>query len=74
MTKTSKPKLLPCPFCGGKAEYDKRGEFCGVYCSECCIHTTKWLRVDKEYDVKKHLAEFWNRRVANDKNTELKGK
>lgn len=57
--------LKPCPFCGGKADFDERqcnDEF--AYCVECvtpdcdCFVRTVWCATKEE------AAEMWNRRTG----------
>lgn len=64
----SKPRLKPCPFCGGPGEYgvcdlkespqNEGGEF--IQCVECKASTT--LMFAEKCDAKPLLAELWNRR------------
>lgn len=56
-----KPKLNPCPFCGGKAVMYDAGELYtegrfSAYCPECLIYFS--LASEKE------AAEAWNRRAS----------
>ena len=55
----AKEKLLPCPFCGGRAEYNKtlvEGRTDGwVQCTNCGVHF-----ITKERD---EAIAAWNRRV-----------
>ena len=56
--------LKPCPFCGGKADFDERQyndvtDYC-VWCvtPECdCFVRTVWCATKEE------AAEMWNRRA-----------
>lgn len=59
------PELLPCPFCGGTAQYMDNhdtstdgGEY--VSCSQCQTSTALFYAIKE--DVKPLLAERWNRR------------
>lgn len=60
-------ELKPCPFCGGKAFFDKLYDAYGVeeYCIACtdcdCVFTVAYKNPDKS-----DLAEAWNRRVQNE--------
>ena len=56
-------ELKSCPFCGGKAFFDKlysregEDEYC-IACEDCdCVFTAAWCN-PSEGD----LAELWNRR------------
>ena len=54
----TEPKLKPCPFCGGEAEYDE--DFFGrayIQCSNCEAH----LQDKKAYQ---DCIEAWNKRVV----------
>lgn len=65
-------QLLPCPFCGGEATFgfvahtdreddpNAGGEF--VDCSQCQASTA--LVFPLKGDVKRELAERWNRRIG----------
>lgn len=54
--------LLPCPFCGGKAEYWGSsalwGLFCNisVHCTVCCVDT-------KDFGSNDDAGLFWNTRT-----------
>jgi Lar family restriction alleviation protein len=58
-------KLLPCPFCGGKATII-RSEFYGwsVTCQECniVVPSSKY----DGYDLARHAADNWNTRYDKD--------
>lgn len=51
-------KLLPCPFCGGRAEFERTGtprHSCIVRCTNCgCSHESS--------DENDESGESWNRR------------
>lgn len=63
-------KLLPCPFCGGQADFgqvadseidpNSGGEF--IDCSQC--HASTALVFPLKGDVKRELIERWNQRPA----------
>ena len=64
-------KLKPCPFCGGKADYQYDAEFelSGIRCPQC--HSmTKFYRIPKQKpketygEVMARWAECWNRRAG----------
>lgn len=66
-------KILPCPFCGGKAEMYNGVECSGhgafyeysvVMCSKCNASGKRIYDVDVK-DKKTHAMEAWNRRVDN---------
>lgn len=62
-------ELKPCPFCGGKVDYQYDGAFeiSGIRCSQC--HSmTKFYRIPKPKKSETYgesmdkWAECWNRR------------
>lgn len=59
----SEIKLLPCPFCGGKAEHRAIGGSLDTYyvvaCSKCGIRTPL-------NPVAQSATDFWNRRTDAD--------
>lgn len=60
MTKT--PELLPCPFCGGSAEYRNDGMTGYVQCQECLARTDgvySW----RDDNWKEEAAKDWNTRT-----------
>lgn len=68
--------LLPCPFCGGKAEIRNETvmeppvhyEVVFVTCLECGVSTTRKIS-DGYYGLRcgdDEIAEMWNRRVKED--------
>lgn len=67
MTEPSDTQLLPCPFCGGKAEITAAEE-CGpqayvVACTEpTCLSSSKVIFALKD-DVTNQLVESWNKRT-----------
>ena len=59
------PKLLPCPFCGGKAEFQSKPSpwltaYWRVDCSECPENMVVFARGA----TKREATETWNRRAA----------
>lgn len=58
-------ELLPCPFCGGKAELSS--DFCGngvyVRCCDCGVMSAA-IRISAEYCANEKAVEKWNRRVS----------
>lgn len=70
----SEIKLLPCPFCGGEAEYTEKGnEYMGISetmikCKKC--HTKqvhKWLKYKFNFDfIREKTFEAWNNRKPMD--------
>lgn len=56
------PELLPCPFCGGEAEYRDDGQIGRVQCQQCLMQTDgsySW----RDKDWKEAEANDWNTRV-----------
>lgn len=60
MTKT--PELLPCPFCGGKAEYRDDGMTGYIQCQECLARTDGVYSWRDEH-CKEDVARDWNIRT-----------
>ena len=58
MTDNRTIELLPCPFCGGDAEFHIYNTICLVECSRCRIGTTYHLI--EEYE---NVITQWNARV-----------
>jgi hypothetical protein len=55
--------LLPCPFCGGKADFDHDDDgWNWIECSQC--HVSSNSAVHAMEDCHPMLAETWNRRSA----------
>ena len=52
--------LLPCPFCGGKAEI-AQSESSFIRCRKCGIESPFFDTGDEEVNNRK-AAQFWNRR------------
>jgi len=51
-------KLKPCPFCGGKAEYDNNDRGAEwIYCTECGA-TSSMKRIGTNEAI-----EAWNKRI-----------
>lgn len=62
----SYPKLKPCPFCKGRAEYaETTQENAGGLCATCtkCNACSAVVFGDKE-DPHAHVAFLWNRRAS----------
>ena len=66
--------LLPCPFCGGKAEYTKVGNsYIGIKeatikCTQCHIKRTQKF-IHKRFDfewIDKTMVNSWNRRAESE--------
>ncbi len=54
--------LLPCPFCGGKAEFDYDDDGLNwISCSKCGISTDTAYHTD--VDARETLRDVWNRRA-----------
>ena len=61
-------KLLPCPFCGGKAKLSsyrtsEDSEGCSVHCKQCEVRTTEF---EDAYAPTGNAADAWNRRATTD--------
>lgn len=55
-------ELLPCPFCGGRAEYKTTGMIGYVQCQECLARTdTVYSWRDESW--KEDVAREWNTRA-----------
>lgn len=66
MTKDKKPTLLPCPFCGGEAKFERGTSYVLVKCNgetkvEDMIHSISTVWFDKKYE--NEAVEAWNRRT-----------
>lgn len=57
----NKTELLPCPFCGGKAEILEDVLDAHVYCTECYARTTDTEKFVKDW--KREVIRIWNTRV-----------
>jgi len=60
-------KLLPCPFCGGRARFNEieEGENEGGRYIECCkCNASTALFFPSKMDVTPILAEKWNKRTS----------
>ena len=58
----TKTELLPCPFCGGEAEYRDDGQIGRIQCTRCLAQTGgeySWRSSDWEETE----ASEWNTRV-----------
>lgn len=58
--------LLPCPFCGGRAEVveqrDEDGRFAAVGCSKCGAGSRQHYFCGG--DAREHVVSAWNKRAA----------
>lgn len=61
MSKAS--ELLPCPFCGGEADYFDDGCIGYAYCMHCLVRTDDFYSWRKK-DWKEVAAQEWNTRVV----------
>lgn len=61
----NKVELKPCPFCGGKAEFeDFNGDIC-IMCPFCGARSHRfWLLVGKKGEIVADLVRLWNRRTG----------
>mgnify|MGYP002510004342 CR=1 FL=1 len=58
IVKQIKPKLKPCPFCGGQASVLTRGGITFyAKCSKC------YATIDRICETEEMTVELWNRRV-----------
>lgn len=57
--------LKPCPFCGGEANVEKRGDSYVVKCfhKDSCYLVGRTLH---KYHIKEAVVKKWNRRVIDD--------
>lgn len=54
-------ELKPCPFCGGRAEFDSDdSDWNWIECKSCSASTTALQH--GEYDARNDLAKAWNTR------------
>lgn len=74
----SEIRLLPCPFCGGEAEFHRtpiktNGGWCDsvvVCCKECEARTNRILYDKKKHDIDgeyDEAAKAWNTRIPMEK-------
>ena len=56
------PELLPCPFCGGEAEYSDDGTIGYVFCQHCLARTDEHYSWRNE-NWKEEAEREWNTRV-----------
>jgi hypothetical protein len=64
---SSAVKLLPCPFCGGKAILDKEDIFCGQCYLSMKIDDRLYNREAENYDeARTQTIETWNTRKPMD--------
>lgn len=65
MTNNAERELLPCPFCGGRAEIieqeDSDGRFAAVGCWECGAGSRQHYFLGD--DARDHVAGAWNKRA-----------
>ena len=61
MSAKKMPKLLPCPFCGGKASLSSDPYRATIACMECLI--SKSWESDSKAHAQKMVTEQWNRRA-----------
>ena len=60
--------LLPCPFCGGKAEFDYDDDGINwISCSTCGVSTDTAYHTD--VDARETLRDVWNRRALQSGNS-----
>lgn len=63
-------ELLPCPFCGSKAEYIETDEVFSLCLVKCigengpCYCRTITVAKGRDWDPKEDLIRIWNRRVT----------
>lgn len=67
--KIERPKLLPCPCCGGKPTYMEEYGAKSIRCKECGLRTVSmafgsFIQTAAEAEVA--IAERWNRRAGNE--------
>ena len=60
-------ELDPCPFCGGKAEWDEKNK--APRCSQCKATIPSAGGILRKYfdksNYRQYMAALWNRRVNN---------
>lgn len=57
-----KPELLPCPFCGGPADFQDDGHIGYAYCTHCLARTDDYYSW-RNKNWKEDAALDWNTRV-----------
>lgn len=62
-----RPKLLPCPCCGGRPTYMEGEGSKSIRCTECGLHTVSmafgsFIQTAAEAEIA--IAEKWNRRIG----------
>ena len=66
-------ELLPCPFCGNKAEItinkSRQGQTSNVRCSVCSCRKTLLKYPNYEGDIEKDAVDDWNKRTLDCKET-----
>ena len=66
--KWNNEELLPCPFCGGKAEYERIDDMAFVYCLQCYARSTDMPEDNRMIDwqdeetisTSELLKKLWN--------------
>lgn len=62
-------ELIPCPFCGGKAELEHEYifgfDYSTIKCKKCGVKTAP-IKVSSTYSSDELAAEAWNRRTSHE--------
>ena len=61
-----RPKLLPCPCCGGRPTWMEEHGAKSIACMGCGLHTTSEIYgsfLQTSYEAEHAVAERWNRRA-----------
>lgn len=69
-TPIPRPKLLPCPCCGGKPTFMEGHGSKGIACTACGLHTAnvafgRYIQAAEE-EAEIQAAERWNRRIGHE--------